>query len=202
MMSYTIRRLFMLIPVLFGVSIIVFSIVRAIPGDPARTILGTKASPEAIENVRESLGLDKPFFVQYGTYIKDLFAGDLGTSIRTYTKIYEQVWQALFSTAELTVVAMIFAIVIVLTVVVFIELFRNFWFDYIVMVLALIGILMPVFWLGLVLQYQFAVDLDLLPTTGRENVRNPVTAITHFFLIDTIIQGDVSQFIAVVKHLI
>src|SRR5699024_10837465 len=58
------------------------------------------------------------------------------------------------------------------------------------------------FWLGLVLQYQFAVDLDLLPTTGRENVRNPVTAITHFFLIDTIIQGDVSQIIAVVKHLI
>src|SRR5699024_4861141 len=74
-------------------------------------------------------------------------------------------------------------------------------FDYIVMVLALIGISMPVFWLGLVLQYQFAVDLDLLPTTGRENVRNPVTAITHCFLIDTIIQGDVSQFIPVVNHL-
>lgn len=202
MMSYTIRRLFMLIPVLFGVSIIVFSIVRAIPGDPARTILGTKASPEAIENLRESLGLDKPFFVQYGTYIKDLFAGDLGTSIRTNTPINEEIWQALFATAELTVVAMIFAIVIGLNVGVLSAWFRNSWFDYIVMVLALIGISMPVFWLGLVLQYQFAVDLDLLPTTGRENVRNPVTAITHFFLIDTIIQGDVSQFIAVVKHLI
>src|SRR5699024_1165108 len=202
MMSYTIRRLFMLIPVLFGVSIIVFSIVRAIPGDPARTILGTKASPEAIENLRESLGLDKPFFVQYGTYIKDLFAGDLGTSIRTNTPINEEIWQALFATAELTVVAMIFAIVIGLNVGVLSAWFRNSWFDYIVMVLALIGISMPVLWLGLLHQYQFAVDLDLLPSTVLENVRIPVTAISHFFLIDTIIQGDVSQFIAVVKHLI
>src|SRR5699024_229616 len=126
----------------------------------------------------------------------------LGTSIRTNTPINEEIWQAPFATAELTVVAMIFAIVIGLIDGVLSAWFRTSCLDYIVMVLALIGISMPVFWLGLVLQYQFAVDLVLLPTTGRENVRNPVTAITHFFLIDTIIQGDVSQFIAVVKHLI
>src|SRR5699024_10072137 len=96
----------------------------------------------------------------------------------------------------------IFAIVTGLNVGVLSAWFRNSWFEYIVMVLALIGISMPVFWFGLVFHYQFAVYLGLLSTTGRENVRNPVTAITHFFLIDTIIQGDVSQFIAVVKHLI
>src|SRR5699024_6653413 len=114
--SYTIRRVLMLIPVLFGVSLIVFSIVRAIPGDPAQTILGTKASPEAIENLRESLGLNESFFVQYVTYIKDLFTGDLGTSIRTSSPINEEIWKALFATAELTIVAMIFAIVIGLNV--------------------------------------------------------------------------------------
>src|SRR5699024_7262904 len=131
MMSYTIRRLFMLIPVLFGVSIIVFSIVRAIPGDPARTILGTKASPEAIDHLRESVGLDKPLCVQYVTSITDLFAGDLAASTRTNTPIAEEIWQAVFATAELTVVAMIFAIVIGLNVGVLSAWFRNSWFAYI-----------------------------------------------------------------------
>lgn len=202
MFSYTIRRLLMLIPVLFGVSLIVFSIVRAIPGDPARTILGTKASPEAIENLRESLGLNESFFIQYGTYIKDLFTGDLGTSIRTNSPINEEIWKALFATAELTIVAMIFAIVIGLNAGILSAWFRNSILDYIIMVVSLIGISMPVFWLGLVLQYQFAVDLNWLPTTGREDVRNPITAVTHFFLIDTLIKGDFGQLITAAKHLI
>ncbi|MEW9677404.1 ABC transporter permease [Lentibacillus sp. L22] len=202
MMSYTIRRFLMLIPVLFGMSIIVFSIVRAIPGDPAQTILGTKASPEAIANLRESLGLDNPFFVQYGTYIKDLLTGDLGTSIRTGTPINEEIWTALAATAELTIVAMIIAIVIGLNAGVISAWFRNSWFDYVIMVLALVGISMPIFWLGLMLQYQFAVDLGWLPTNGREDIRNPIDAITNFFLIDTLIHGNFSQFMAAVKHLL
>lgn len=202
MMSYTIRRFLMLIPVLFGMSIIVFSIVRAIPGDPAQTILGTKASPEAIANLRESLGLDNPFFVQYGTYIKDLLTGDLGTSIRTGTPINEEIWTALAATAELTIVAMIIAIVIGLNAGVISAWFRNSWFDYVIMVLALVGISMPIFWLGLMLQYQFAVDLGWFPTNGREDIRNPIDAITNFFLIDTLIHGNFSQFMAAVKHLL
>lgn len=202
MMSYTIRRFLMLIPVLFGMSIIVFSIVRAIPGDPAQTILGTKASPEAIASLRDSLGLDNPFFVQYGTYIKDLLTGDLGTSIRTNTPINEEIWTALAATAELMVVAMIFAVIIGLNAGVISAWLRNTWFDYIITVLALVGISMPIFWLGLMLQYKFAVDLGWLPTNGREDIRNPIDAITHFFLIDTIMQGNFNQFMAAVKHLL
>ncbi|MEN1970390.1 ABC transporter permease [Lentibacillus sp. N15] len=202
MMSYTIRRLLMLIPVLFGMSIIVFSIVRAIPGDPAQTILGTKASPEAIANLRDSLGLNNPFFVQYGNYIKDLFTGDLGTSIRTNSPINDEIWTALAATAELTIVAMIFAIVIGVNAGVLSAWFRNSWLDYVITVLALIGISMPIFWLGLMLQYKFAVDLGWLPTNGREDIRNPIDAITHFFLIDTLIHGNYSQFVAAVKHLL
>lgn len=202
MFSYTVRRLLMLIPVLFGVSLIVFSIVRAIPGDPARTILGTKASPEAIENLRESLGLNEPFFIQYGTYIKDLFTGDLGVSIRNSTPINEEIWRALFATAELALVAMIFAVIIGLNAGILSAWFRNSVLDYVITVVSLIGISMPVFWLGLVLQYQFAVDMNWLPTTGREDVRNPITAVTHFFLVDTLIKGNFDQFITAVKHLI
>lgn len=202
MMSYTIRRLLMLIPVLLGMAIIVFSIVRAIPGDPALTILGTKASPEAVASLRESLGLDKPFFIQFGSYIKDLLTGDLGTSIRTSTPINDEIWQALIATAELTIVAMIFAIVIGLNAGIISAWFRNTWFDYVVMIIALIGISMPIFWLGLMLQYQFAVDLGWLPTNGREDIRNPIDAITHFFLIDSLIQGNFNQLIAAAKHLL
>lgn len=202
MMSYTIRRFLMLIPVLFGMSIIVFSIVRAIPGDPAQTILGTKASPEAIASLRDSLGLDNPFFVQYGAYIKDLLTGDLGTSIRTNSPINEEIWTALAATAELMIVAMIFAVIIGLNAGVISAWLRNTWFDYIITVLALVGISMPIFWLGLMLQYKFAVDLGWLPTNGREDIRNPIDAITHFFLIDTIMHGSFNQFMAAVKHLL
>lgn len=202
MMSYTIRRLFMLIPVLFGMSIIVFSIVRFIPGDPAQTILGTKATREAIENLRESLGLDQPFFVQYVSYVKDLLTGDLGISIRTNSPINDEIWTALAATAELTIVAMIFAVVVGLNAGILSAWFRNTWFDYVMMVIALIGISMPIFWLGLMLQWQFAVELGWLPTTGRENIRDPIDAITHFFLIDTFIHGNFSQFMAAVRHLL
>lgn len=192
----------MLIPVLFGMSLIVFSIVRAIPGDPARTILGTKATPEAIEALHEKLGLDNPFFVQYGTYIKDLFKGDLGESIRTNAPINDEIWTALGATAELTIVAMIFAIIIGLNAGVISAWFRNSILDYVITVLALIGISMPIFWLGLMLQYQFAVDLGWLPTTGREDIRNPIDAISHFLLLDTIIQGNFDQLWTVIKHLL
>lgn len=202
MTAYTIRRLLMLIPVLFGMSIIVFSIVRFIPGDPALTILGTKASPESIAHLRESLGLNQPFFVQYVNYLKDIVTGDLGTSIRTNTPINEEIWTALAATAELTIVAMIFAVVIGLNAGIFSAWFRNTWFDYVVMVIALIGISMPIFWLGLMLQWKFAVDLGWLPTNGREDIRNPIHAITHFLLIDTLIQGNFSQFMAAFKHLL
>lgn len=202
MMSYTIRRFLMLIPVLFGMSMIVFSIVRAIPGDPAQTILGTKASPEAIASLRENLGLDNPFFVQYGSYIKDLLTGDLGTSIRTGTPINEEIWTALAATAELSIVAMLFAIIIGLNAGVISAWLRNSVFDYAITVLALVGISMPIFWLGLMLQYQFAVDLGWLPTNGRENIRNPIDAITHFFLLDTLMHGNFDQFKAAFKHLL
>ncbi|MEK5523205.1 peptide ABC transporter permease [Heyndrickxia sporothermodurans] len=202
MVAYTIRRLLLLIPVLLGMVIIVFSLIHAIPGDPARTILGQLATKEAVADLTKQLGLDKPLFVQFFDYIKDLLTGNLGTSLKTQSPISEEIWPYFGATVELAVAAMIIAIIIGVNAGIISAWFQNSWFDYIVMLIALIGVSMPIFWLGLMEQYVFSIKLDMLPTTGRDDIRNPVEAITHLYLLDTLLQGRFDQFIDVIKHLI
>ncbi len=202
MLSYTIRRLLSVIPVLIGMTIIVFAIVRAIPGDPAQVILGQRATADAIASLTKELGLDRPWYIQYFDYIKQLFSGDLGTSLRTKTPIMEEVWPYIAATLELTFVAMLLAVFIGVNAGIISAWFSNSWFDYLAMVLALIGVSMPIFWLGLMEQWAFSIQLGWLPTSGRENIRDPIDSITNLYLIDTLIQGNFNQFITAVKHLI
>jgi len=202
MLSYTVRRLFSLIPVLFGMTLVVFAIIRAIPGDPAQVILGQKATKEAIATLTKELGLDKPWYIQYVDYLQALFSGDLGTSLRTRGPINEEIWSYLAATIELTLVAMIIAIFIGVNAGIISAWFSNSWFDYLAMILALIGVSMPIFWLGLMEQWVFSIELGWLPSTGREDVRNPVEAITNIYMVDTIIQGRADQFVQVIQHLI
>ncbi|MGG4550254.1 ABC transporter permease [Rossellomorea marisflavi] len=202
MFQYTIRRLLQLIPVLLGMTLIVFFIIRAIPGDPAQVILGQQASKEAIEQLRNQLGLDNAWYVQYFDYLKGLLTGDLGNSLRTKTEVSVEIWPYLAATAELAIVAMIIAVVIGVNAGIISAWFQNSWFDYTAMILALIGVSLPIFWLGLMEQWVFGIQLDWLPTSGRENVRNPVSSITNFYLLDTLIQGRFDQFGDVFKHLI
>ncbi|KYD19983.1 hypothetical protein B4135_0882 [Caldibacillus debilis] len=202
MYAYIIRRLLMLIPVLFGLTLIVFFMIRAIPGDPAQIILGQAATEESIEALNKKLGLDKPWYVQYVNYLNDLLHGDLGDSIRTNSPISEQIWPYLAATFELSVVAMLIAVFIGVNAGIISAWYQNSWFDYIVMLLALIGVSMPIFWLGLMEQWVFAVQLDWLPTGGRENVRDPVEPITHLYLLDSLLQGDMAKFTDVLQHLI
>ncbi|TCP24560.1 peptide/nickel transport system permease protein [Scopulibacillus darangshiensis] len=202
MLSYATRRVLMLIPVLFGMSLIVFSIIRLIPGDPAQTILGTKATQEAIQSLHHALGLDKPWFVQYVSYLKDLLTGDFGTSIRTNAPISQEIWPHLAATMELSFVAMIIAIFFGINAGIISAWKQNSIFDFTAMVIALIGVSMPVFWLGLLEQWGFSLELHWLPSIGRDNIRNAVNPITHFFLIDTLLQGRFDQFWVVIKHLI
>ncbi|MGN1400064.1 MAG: ABC transporter permease [Bacillus sp. (in: firmicutes)] len=202
MLAYTIRRLLLLIPVLLGLSLIVFFIIRAIPGDPAQTILGQAASKEAIEDLTKSLGLDQPWYTQYVNYIGDLLTGNLGDSIRTKSSISEEIWPYLAATMELAFFALLIAVVIGVNAGIISAWFQNSWFDYTAMILALVGVSMPIFWLGLMEQWVFAIQLDWLPTSGRNNVRDPIDAITHFYLLDTLLQGRFDQFIEVTKHLI
>lgn len=192
----------MVIPVLIGMTIVVFSIIHAIPGNPAQIMLGQRATKEAMAELTIKLGLDQPLYIQYLEYIKGLLSGDLGESIRTKTAISEEIWPFLAATIELSLVAMIIAIVIGVNAGIISAWFQNSWFDYIAMVLALIGVSMPIFWLGLMEQWAFSLKLDWLPTTGRENVRDPVEAITNLYLIDTLLNGRMDQFWDVVRHLI
>ncbi|THE12196.1 ABC transporter permease [Bacillus timonensis] len=202
MLSYTVRRLLMLIPVLIGMSLIVFFMLRLIPGDPADAILGEKASPAAKEALTQQLGLDEPWYTQYFSYIGDLLHGDLGESLRTRSPISEEIWPFLAATFELALVAMIIAVVIGVNAGIISAWFQNSWFDYTAMVLALIGVSIPIFWLGLMEQWIFALELNWLPSLGRENIRDPIEPITHLFLLDTLIQGNVNQFVVALKHLI
>jgi peptide/nickel transport system permease protein len=202
MLSYTIKRIFSLIPVLLGLSLIVFFMIRAIPGDPAQIILGQLATKEAVADLTEQLGLDKPWFIQYFTYLGGLFTGDLGESLRTKAPISGEIWPFLAATMELSFCAMLIAIFFGVNAGIISAWFQNSWFDYIAMVLALVGVSMPIFWLGLMEQWIFAINLDWLPTSGREEVRNPVEAITNLYVIDTLLAGRMDQFWDVIRHLV
>ncbi|WP_199426375.1 ABC transporter permease [Thermaerobacillus caldiproteolyticus] len=202
MFSYTLRRVFMVIPVLLGMSLVVFFMIRAIPGNPAQVILGQKATKEAVEALTHKLGLDQPWYIQYIKYLGGLLKGDLGESIRTGTAVSQEIWPYLAATLELSLAAMVIAVVIGVNVGIISAWFQNSWFDYIAMILALIGVSMPIFWLGLMEQWAFAIQLDWLPTSGREDVRNPIEPITHLYLVDTLLQGNTEQFMQVLQHLI
>ncbi|GEK33008.1 ABC transporter permease [Kurthia sibirica] len=202
MLQYIGKRLLQLIPVLLGMTFIVFLIVRAIPGDPAQIILGQQATKEAVASLRESLGLDNPWYIQYFHYIGQLLTGDFGTSIKTGVPILNEVWPYLAATMELAFVAMVIAVVIGVNAGIISAWFQNSWFDYTAMILALVGVSIPIFWLGLLGQWSFGVELGILPTSSRFNARDPVEAITNFYLIDTLLVGRFDQFIDVMKHLI
>ncbi|MED1955074.1 ABC transporter permease [Brevibacillus centrosporus] len=202
LLSYSIRRILMLIPVLLGMSIVVFSIIRAIPGDPALTILGEKASPKAIEDLREVLGLNNPWYIQYFDYLKQIMTGDLGVSLHSGASITQEIMPYLAATTELTIVSMLFAVIIGVNAGILSAWKQNSWFDYCAMLIALIGVSMPIFWLGLMEQWFFAQELKWLPSVGRDNSRNPVEAITQFYILDTILAGQWDQLWEVIKHLI
>lgn len=192
----------MLIPVLIGMSLITFSIIHLIPGNPAQTILGEQATPQAIEQLEEQLGLNEPYFVQYGNYMMGLAQGDLGTSLRTKGEISSEIWPFLAATIELTIFAMVFAIIVGVNAGIISAWKQNSIFDYASMLIALVGVSMPIFWLGLMEQWIFAQELGWLPAFGRGNPRDPVETVTHFYLVDSMINGRPDQIWTSFKHLI
>ncbi len=202
MISYIIRRLVMLIPVLIGMSILVFSIVHLIPGDPARVLLGEKASKQTLEHMREELGLNDPLYIQYANYMKGIVTGDLGTSIKTKVPISKEIKPYLAATAELTIFAMLFAIIVGVNAGIIAAWKQNSWFDYIAMLIALIGVSMPVFWLGLMEQWIFAQELHWLPSMGRTDVVTSIERTTNLLLLDTLMAGDFDGFKEVLSHLL
>jgi peptide/nickel transport system permease protein len=202
MLRFVVRRLLLLVPILFGVSLIVFIGVRNLPGGPAQGLLGERATPEAVKELEEQYGLNDPLPVQYGRYLKTVLSGDLGTSIASRRPVTTEIGERFPATLELTLAAMTFALVVGIPLGFLAAKRHGGPLDHTSLVLSLIGISIPVFFLGLVLKYVFAVKLGWLPTVGRIDVLIDTPHPTNFYLLDAIIAGDPSAFWDVVKHLI
>lgn len=204
MLKYTVRRLLSTIPVLIGLSIVLFAFVHLLPGDPCRAILGQHATPEACLRLRENLGLDLPLWQQYLNYIGNLLHGDFGSSIINNKPVLTEFAIRFPGTVELALAAMIFAIGCGIPLGRIAARNVHSWKDGAVTVISLLGISIPVFVLGLVLVYIFAVQLMWLPTQGRIDARAAVNleTPTGFMLIDTLLAGRPDLFWDAVKHLV
>lgn len=166
MIKYVIKRLLMLIPVIIGVSFLVYFIMSLTPGDPARIMLGDTATVEEIQQMHEELGLDDPLIVRYGRYILDLLHGDLGNSYTTGRSVFTEVMSRFPATLTLTFWSMLIAILISIPIGIISATKQYSLIDSFSMIFALLGISIPNFWLGLMLIIAFSVNLGWLPTGG------------------------------------
>jgi peptide/nickel transport system permease protein/oligopeptide transport system permease protein len=166
MLSYVLKRFLSMIPVLFGISLLLFLMLRLLPGDPAQVLAGQMASPEDIAAIRTQLGLDRPIHVQYLAFLGRLVRFDLGRSARTQNPVTEEIWARLPNTLLLATVAITLACLFGIPAGVISAVRPYTWVDYLVTVAALFGISMPVFWLGIMLVIVFSVMLKWLPAGG------------------------------------
>jgi len=165
-LSYLIKRLFSTIPVLIGISLLLFFMLRLLPGDPAQVLAGQMATPQEIENIRRQLGLDRPVYEQYVHYLSRLVRFDLGRSARTQNPVTEEIWARLPNTLLLAVVAITLACLFGIPAGIISAVRPYSWIDYLVTTSALFGMSMPVFWLGLMLVVIFSIILKWLPAGG------------------------------------
>nr|WP_302597708.1 ABC transporter permease [uncultured Cellulosilyticum sp.] len=202
MAKYILKRILMLIPVLLGVSIIIFGIMRVFSPDPAPIVLGQHATQEAMSEWREANGLDKPIVVQYVNYMKGVLTGDFGNSYYTKTPVAKEIFSRFPATVELAICAIIIATIFGILLGVISAVKKNSWVDHISMVTALIGVSIPIFWLGILLIIIFAGNLGWLPAQGRiETLLRPANH-TGFYLIDSLIEGNMESFVSSLKHLV
>jgi peptide/nickel transport system permease protein len=202
--KYIVRRLLATIPVLFGLSIVLFTFVHLLPGDPATALLGQHATPELVAKIRTQLGLDKPLYEQYLTYIGQVVRGDFGRSILDNRPILDEFLTRFPGTIELTMGALIFAVGLGIPLGRFGARHVQGPGDGMVTVLSLLGVSIPIFVLGYALQYLFSVTLHWLPTSSSLDPRllNFVPPVTHFVLIDTLLAGRGDAFVDALRHLI
>jgi len=203
MLRFIVRRLLMLIPILFGVSILVFLWIRLLPGSPAEALLGERATPQSIAQIRHQYGLDQPLYIQYWRYLVETVGHlNLGTSIKTFRPVTEELQQRFPATVELAIAAMIFAVSFGVPLGFLAAKKYGSAFDHGSLLASLIGISIPIFFLGLILKYIFSVRLHWLPSIGREDVLAIRSHPTNFYIVDAIINGDPEALWDTIKHLI
>jgi peptide/nickel transport system permease protein len=205
-LEYVLRRILTAFFVLIGVSVITFLLARVVPSDPAVLYLGPKARSDELAKVREQLGLDQPLPAQYVIYMRNLLHGDLGISIGTKRPVLQEILDRAPATLELLLTGMFLAVLVGIPLGVLSARWQHQPVDIGVRTISIIGVSVPAFFLGLILQIIFFRNLHWLPLAGRvaSDLRftNPITAITHFFLIDTLLTRNWIAFKDTVYHLI
>ena len=197
------QRCWGLILVVAGVCVITFIISHLIPGDPARLLAGDRASDEIVRHIRQQLGLDLPLWQQFARYVDALLHGDLGTSIRTGRPVLEDLKTFFPATLELAFCALLIALVVGIPLGVLSAVYRNRWTDHLVRLMALTGISTPAFWLGLGVIVLFYGKLDWLPGSGRlDDWFDPPTRVSGFYLLDSLLEGNIEVFFNALQHLI
>lgn len=202
MLGYVVRRLILLVPILLGLSILVFLFIRALPGGPAIALLGERATVESREQIEANLGLDQPIHVQYGRYVKNLASGDLGTSVLTRRPVSEELSRRFPATVELSIAAMIFALGVGIPLGYIAAKRYQGVLDNVSLVMSLIGVSIPVFFLALLLKYVFAVKLGWLPSIGRVGILQDLDHPTNFYVLDAILTGNWVALGDVLRHLV
>jgi peptide/nickel transport system permease protein len=201
-LRFTVRRLLLLVPILVGLSILVFLWIRALPGSPAESLLGERADEQSIAQIRDQLGLDDPLYVQYWRYLQTLADGNLGTSIKSRRAVTDEIKERFPATVELTLAAGTFAILLGIPLGFFAAKRYGGWFDNSSLVLSLIGVSIPIFFLGIILKWIFAVKLGWLPSIGRQDVLIDAEHPTNFYVLDGIVTGNWTAAWDAIKHLI
>ncbi len=196
------RRLIGAIPVLIGMSFLVFFLMQLAPGDPVTLLLGEDAEPHEIEEVTREWGLDQPIIVQYWQFISQAVRGNFGESMRYGEPVTQLVAERLPATVELALASMLVAIIIALPIGVYSAIKHNSLWDHSGMTVALVGISVPNFWLGIMLIFFLGGQLNLLPVAGRLTYGVNVPPVTQLVLVDALIAGDLAAFWDAIKHIL
>ena len=196
------RRLIGAIPVLIGMSFLVFFLMQLAPGDPVTLLLGEDAEPHEIEEVTREWGLDQPIIVQYWQFVSKAVRGNFGESMRYGEPVTQLVMERLPATVELALASLLVAIIIALPIGVYSAIKHNSLWDHSGMTVALVGISVPNFWLGIMLIFFLGGQLNWLPVAGRLTYGVNVVPVTHLVLVDALIGGDLAAFWDAIKHIL
>ena len=199
---YAIKRFLTIVPVLIGVSCIVFSFTHLIPGDPAVAMLGERATPQRVAEVRAQLGLDEPLYTQYFIYVGKILRGDLGASILRGDPVLRDLVRRFPATVELATSAILIAILVGVPMGIISAVWRNSFFDGVSRLVALAGVSMPIFWLGLMLAWCFGVVLGWLPTGFRLGTDVTLVTVTNFNILDSLLTKNPAALVSSLRHLI
>jgi peptide/nickel transport system permease protein len=202
-LRFVVRRLLLLVPILIGLSILVFLWIRLLPGGPAQALLGERGTDAQVAQIERQYGLDEPLHVQYLKYVEKVFLDrDLGNSIGSRRPVTDELKQRFPATIELAFAAMLFSIVLGIPLGFLAAKKYGTPLDHASLVISLLGISIPIFFLAIILKYVFAVKLGWLPTVGRISVLIDLEHPTNFYVLDAIIAGNMSALWDVLKHLI